>query len=393
MARRPDTTERFSRSLRLLTVAMYAPTAVALSAIRWPFGALGAVLLLAGILAPMPGRVRFGFRDHRRPAWHGRLAVAFDVAWISTLLTPVTTALVAVLVGIHALAMARPYPAVSTVCALGLALGFLFTLYGVFVRRHWVRVRRVEVAIVGLPPIFDGYRIAHLSDLHVGSITSREEALQWVAATNALAVDLVAVTGDVLTTGTAFHDDVVDVLSELRAPDGVLGCLGNHDYYDEGSLVAKLGARGVRFLRNEGLAIARGAESLFVAGVEDAWRGVPDLAAAHADREDGIKTVLLAHNPQYFPEIEGHDVALVLSGHTHAGQIALPFYVHANPSRMTTRFTADLHRHGDAQIFVHAGLGTTGPAIRIGAAPEVVEIVLRCAPIPTRIPPSIPPSA
>jgi predicted MPP superfamily phosphohydrolase len=132
----------------------------------------------------------------------------------------------------------------------------------------------------------------------------------------------------------------------------------------------------VRVLRNEGVALREG--KLFLAGVEDVWRGAPDLDAALRDRPKGAPVVLLAHNPEYFPAAGAAGVALTLSGHTHAGQLAVPFLVsRATLSHFVTRWPAGLFREGDAQIFVHAGLGTTGPAIRLGAAPEVVEIVLR----------------
>ena len=87
--------------------------------------------------------------------------------------------------------------------------------------------------------------------------------------------------------------------------------------------------------------------------------------------------VLLAHNPDFFPHAAKAGIALTLSGHTHAGQLAVPFLVsRATLSHLVTRWPAGLFREGDSRLFVHAGLGTTGPAIRIGAAPEVVEIVL-----------------
>ncbi len=379
---RPFSTSRFVRTVRLVTAAAFAPAGAAVHAVLAPvLGTFGsgtvAVALGAAIVTPLGARVRFGFQDARRPRWLGGLVVPlFDVLWSTAILSPVA-ALLAAVVAVLARAFGAQ-PSIGGTLAGGLALSGALASYGVLVRRRWVRRRTVEVAIEGLPAAFDGYRVAHLSDLHVGSITTAVEAMAWVRATNALDADLVAVTGDLLTTGTAFHDDVVEVVSALRARDGVHACLGNHDYYAEDRLCERLTERGVHVHRNAGVAVRRGDDALFVAGVEDLWRGAPDLRAALRARPTGATSVLLAHNPDFFPRARDAGVDLVLSGHTHAGQIAVPFFVErAGLSHVQHRWAAGLHRDGRAQIFVHAGLGTTGPAIRIGAAPEIVVIVLR----------------
>ncbi|MGZ3449503.1 MAG: metallophosphoesterase [Polyangiales bacterium] len=328
--------------------------------------------MLALLLVPIGARVRLGFQDRK----HGRaltaLTVVFDVYWTGILLAPlmlVPTALVSVV----------RFPGFVRACELAVALGFCMSSYGVLVRRRWTRVRRVQVQIPGLPRAFEGYRIVQLSDLHIGTMNRARSAKRWVKKSNALAPDLVAVTGDLLSSGTAFHDEVVDTLGDLRARDAVVGCLGNHDYYAEDALCEALEGRGVRMLRNRGITIIRENESILVAGVEDYWRGRPDLEAATAEAK-GAPIVLLAHNPDYFPVAREAGVALTLSGHTHAGQLAIPFAVEMlNLSRIATRWTSGSYRDGDAVLFVHAGLGTTGPAIRIGAAPEIVEITLRRA--------------
>jgi predicted MPP superfamily phosphohydrolase len=348
---------------------MSAPALV----VAWHFaGILGLLGLLALVLVPIGPRVRLGFQDQKHGPAFTALAVLFDVLWTGVLFGP--PLLVPTL-----LLSALRFPGLIRVCEIAVALGLGLGAYGVLVRRRWTRIRRVELAIPRLPLSFDGYRIVQLSDLHVGTMNRAPSAKRWVEMTNALAPDLVAVTGDLVSSGTAFHDEVVEVLSGLRARDAVVGCLGNHDYYAEGALCAALEGRGVRMLRNQGFSIARENQAIHVAGVEDFWRGAPDLDAATAGA--GVAPiVLLAHNPDYFPVAREAGVALTLSGHTHAGQLAVPFAVKLlNLSRIATRWSVGTYRDGDAVLFVHAGLGTTGPAIRIGAAPEIVEITLRRA--------------
>jgi predicted MPP superfamily phosphohydrolase len=363
------------RFLQLVTAGALAPAAVGVFRLFVPLGAPTAAVIAAAtsavVLAPVEARIRFGFEDARRTMAERNLAVLYDMLWMTALFTPLTSALAAVVL---AASGRGPIP---FACELGLAAGAALAAYGVLVRRWWVRERALRVRLPGLPSSFDGYRVVHLSDLHVGSIDRKERASAWIEAANAREADLIVVTGDLLTTGTAYHDDVVEVLSGLRARDGVYGCLGNHDYYGEDTLCAKLAARGVRILRNEGVALARGGDTLWLAGVEDVWRGQVDLARALRDRPEAVPAILLAHNPDFFPHARDAGIALTLSGHTHAGQLAVPFLTsRATLSHLVTRWPAGLFREGSSQLFVHAGLGTTGPAIRLGAAPEVVEIEL-----------------
>lgn len=362
---------RYIRFLQLITAGGLAPIAIVVFHLVRPLGVVAAtVASLAAatvVLAPIETRIRFGFEDARRARFITWLVVLFDLVWMATVLSPITTLLSAV--ALAALGRAS----VASACMLGVASATLVAAYGVLIRRRWVVRRKLELKIPNLPASLDGYRIVHLSDLHIGSIDRKSEALAWSASANALSPDLIVVTGDMLTTGVAYHEDATAALGALRARDGVYACLGNHDYYNEDALCRALSEKGVRVLRNEGVAIG----DLYVAGVEDMWRGAPDLVAALRERGDR-PVVLLAHNPDYFPQARAAGVSLTLSGHTHAGQLAIPFFVsRATLSHFVTRWPAGHYREDDAQIFVHAGLGTTGPAIRLGAAPEVVEIVLR----------------
>jgi uncharacterized protein len=370
------------RFLRVVTLVTLPPVAIALVELGRrvpPFvAALLALTVLTGLVWGVGIRVRAGFADVPRARWVGSLAMPlFDWIWTATLFSPIASGIVGLLALPVALLTRLEMPSLAAVTQLGCLLSLLVAGYGVFVRRRWVRRRRIEVRIVDLPPSLEGYTIAHLSDLHIGSVDRASSARRWVELSNALSPDLVAITGDLLSTGTAFHDEVVEVLSELRGKDGVYACLGNHDYYDEGSLCLRLGEGGVRVLRNEGVAVDRGEGRLWLAGVEDKWRGHVDIPAALEGRGDS-PVVLLAHNPDLFAEAATHSVDVTLSGHTHAGQVGIPF-VEGGLARLSTEFAGGLFRRGNSTLFVHAGLGTTGPAIRLGAAPEVVQIVLRRA--------------
>lgn len=255
----------------------------------------------------------------------------------------------------------------------------LISSYGVMIRRRWVRVREVDVDVAGLGASFDGYRIAHLSDLHIGGLCPRSVGERWADRVRALDVDLVALTGDYVTHGDAFHDDIAAVLSAMRAKDGTVAVLGNHDYFgDAEALVDKLRARGVTVLRNESLSLQRGAHAITIAGVDDTWTRRADVGRAMRDRVIGDPVIALAHDPKLFPALAKAGASVVLGGHTHWGQIAVPFLATTlNLSALSYRHHAGTHRIGGAVLYVSPGLGTTGPPVRLGAPPEITVLRLR----------------
>jgi predicted MPP superfamily phosphohydrolase len=253
--------------------------------------------------------------------------------------------------------------------------------YGILVRRKWFVVRDVVVKVRGRDPKFDGYRIAHLSDLHIGTMTPRARGEKWVRAANARSPDLAVVTGDMVTSGTAFHEDIAAVIGGLRAKDGTFVSMGNHDYFGDGEpLITLLHAESARVLRNEGTLLQRDGASLYLAGIDDTWTKRDDIGRALRDRPKGVPSILLAHDPDSFPHAVEHGVDLTLSGHTHGGQIAFPFlYRWLSLARVAHRFNVGLYRQGDSWRYVHPGLGTTGPPMRLGVAPAVVILTLRAA--------------
>ena len=262
---------------------------------------------------------------------------------------------------------------------LSYGVGLALAAYGAIVRRRVFTVKRTTVEIPGLDPELDGYRIAHLSDLHIGPWTPRSWGLRWARAANALECDLAVVTGDLIMSGTAFHEDAADVVGALRAKDGVFVSMGNHDY-DHGNggeaLVAAVESRGARVLRNEGVE----RHGLFIGGIDDRWSNRADLDRVFLQRPSDVITVLLAHDPADFEGAAERGAHLVLSGHTHGGQLALPFAArHANLGRLHRRHTLGVYQRGKSSLVVHPGLGTSGPPVRLGVAPAIVEITLRAS--------------
>jgi predicted MPP superfamily phosphohydrolase len=260
--------------------------------------------------------------------------------------------------------------------AIGLGAALLVTLIAFL---NSPRVREHEIAIAGLPPAFDGYRVAQISDLHCGPFASGARVDGWVAAVNRLEADLVAVTGDLIANGSTFVPVVAASLGRLRGRDGVVACMGNHDYFTDGEEMASaLERAGLTLLRNRGIEVRRDGGALYVAGVDDTWTRRHDLDAALAARPAAAPVLLLAHDPVLFPDAAKRGVALTLSGHTHGGQLGVPFFAKRfNLARSITRFTTGLYEIGAATLYVTRGLGTTGLPIRLFVPPEITVITLR----------------
>lgn len=242
------------------------------------------------------------------------------------------------------------------------------------------RLRRRVVRIDGLPAELDGYRVGQISDVHCGPHTPASRVRRWVERLNALDLDLMTVTGDLITHGSSHVRDVAQALGALRARDGVFACMGNHDYFTDGEhLVRELTGCGLTVLRNRGVIVERDGAQLYVAGVDDTWTDRHDVPRALAERPAGVPTILLAHDPNLFPAAAAHEVELTLSGHTHGGQLAVPGVRHLSLARFITRFTWGLYRRDRSWLYVNRGAGTTGPPVRLGAPAELTVLELRVA--------------
>jgi hypothetical protein len=332
----------------------------------WPI-----VALLAGN-APLGLRIAEGMSD--RPATLPRLLVdlPYYTLWATCFGFLVTGPIAWV---VAALAGARVLPVLQ---ATFLGTAALAT-YAVFVRRHVVRTRRVEARVPGLAAPLDGYRIVQLSDLHVGSHVPPKRAARWVNRANAMRPDLVALTGDLISSGSGFLEATAETLGALRAKDGVFFSPGNHDYFcDHERFFDLLSRAGIGVLRSEGRLVGTGEASIWVAGADDFWTRRADVTRALADRPAGVPVVLLAHDPRLWIPARAHGAALTLAGHTHGGQVAIPFLARwLNLARTAFVHSTGVYREDGATLVVSNGLGTTGPPARLGAAPEIVEITLR----------------
>ena len=259
--------------------------------------------------------------------------------------------------------------------------------YGSVVDRNRFEIKEVSLEYPDLPESFDGYRIIHISDLHARSYAKRTARLERAAQIiNGLDADLIAFTGDLISLVPDEIDPIAASLSTLKAKDGVVSVLGNHDYgtYADTSgvlvddLIVKEREMGWELLLNEHKVLHRGADSIVVIGVENTsvshfFPSNGDLTKA-SEGTDGAFRIVLTHDPMHWEsEILGQDYALTLSGHTHAMQLSIFGW---SPSSLMFKHSDGLYTEDSQHLYINVGLGETIFPARIGARPEITVITL-----------------
>jgi uncharacterized protein len=245
----------------------------------------------------------------------------------------------------------------------------------------------------------DGFKIAQLSDIHIGDFMPREEVRRAVSMANDLNPDLAVVTGDFISNEFDPLGDCIAELSKLRAPLGTWGCNGNHEIYADAEEAAQelFYRHGMKLLRQENVQLDWRGKKLNLIGVDyqrdHMTRGPagPMLQGIEPLISREHPNILLSHNPNSFHRAAEMGIELSLAGHTHGGQVKFEIVDHSwNPAKLITDFVAGLYhlpmgKHGSggtgkrATLYVNRGLGTFGVPMRIGVLPEITLLTLRSA--------------
>ncbi|MGB9454798.1 MAG: metallophosphoesterase [Bryobacteraceae bacterium] len=262
------------------------------------------------------------------------------------------------------------------------AAPFLGGAYGLFYGRLNLEMVERPIRLANLPPAFHGFRIAQLSDIHIGPFMPEEQIRKFAAIANGQKPDLIVLTGDYVTFDAGTQYAVVAALAGLRAPFGVYGCLGNHDAWAgvEDSITALFAANQTRILRGASMPIGIGRDWFNLIGVDfqSRHRFGPSAAVKRLLGNiegliaPGQANILLSHNPDTFDRAAALGIDLSIAGHTHGGQAALEFISpEIAPSRLVTPYVAGIFQKPGGQLYVNRGIGTIGVPIRIGAPPEI----------------------
>jgi predicted MPP superfamily phosphohydrolase len=349
---------------------------------------LAALLVVANAyLVPVLRRAR------RRGGFPGLIARAYMGLGVATILLGFAVAAIWLgflpiggllsLLGVSAEWIFQAFRLVS-IPIVGAIAGML--LWGFTGGQAYLTHTHLRVPLEDLPEDLRGLRIVQTSDLHIGNGMQGRRLERLVVRVNALDPDLVVMTGDIFDFDPAFLERGARALAGLRTRYGVFAVLGNHDTYVGSEQVAEaLGdyAPDLRLLRKEVVRLPLSAP-LYLAGIDDPgrdWtaRGVdnPDLQVLAEELPCDGPTVLLVHRPEAFPQAARLGFPLVLAGHTHGGQLALPSLGgRLNLARLVTRYHRGLFRENGSVLYVNRGVGVAGPALRVNCPREITTIEL-----------------
>jgi predicted MPP superfamily phosphohydrolase len=264
-------------------------------------------------------------------------------------------------------AIAGTDPRTAALAGVGAAVATV--IYGLVHVARGPIVRRVRVPLAKLPAAADGYTIVQLTDVHIGPLLGDRFAAEVVAKVNALAPDLIVITGDLVDGRLDELRPHVEPLRGLRARDGVYAVTGNHEYYwNATAWLEHLRSLGIAILRNEHVTIR---DAFELAGVDDS-SATEDVPRALAGHDDALPVVLLAHHPRTIARAAVAGVDLQLSGHTHGGQLLPLGWL----SRLFEPQVAGLARFGATWLYVSEGTGFWGPPMRVGTSSEIALLTL-----------------
>ncbi|TLD41631.1 MAG: hypothetical protein JETT_2118 [Candidatus Jettenia ecosi] len=247
--------------------------------------------------------------------------------------------------------------------------------YSRLLEPRWVEINDITIKINALPKRFEGMTIAQLSDIHHGKYVPREFIRRCVRKVNALSPDIIVLTGDYIHNSDNFLLPVAKELAELQAKEGIFAVVGNHD--NKGSASDALRKKGIHVLINRHIPLYRKKDYIFIAGIDDLWEGEVNLGTT-LNGMDNKPKILLSHNPDIMEMIQHRDIDFVIAGHTHGGQVNLPFYGSlVTSSKFCIRYASGLFREGKTIMYVNKGIGTSCLPIRFCARPEITLFTLR----------------
>ncbi len=248
------------------------------------------------------------------------------------------------------------------------------------------RIVRKDIALGRWPERLNGFTIVLLSDFHYDPYFSVHPLRAAIPMVNELRPDLIALTGDFVSVplfgdtaaGASAVDPCAQLLRQMKAPHGSWAVLGNHDVFtDPDRITSSLRATGIQVLANESVPIERDGTRFWLSGVDDVLGGTADLAATVRKVPANEATILLAHEPDYADQVVHSPVDLQLSGHTHGGQVRLPFVHPLFLPDLARKYVWGLYKIGGLTLYTNPGLGTVDVPLRLNCPPEITLLTLR----------------
>ncbi|BAZ43492.1 putative Ser/Thr protein phosphatase family protein [Chondrocystis sp. NIES-4102] len=259
----------------------------------------------------------------------------------------------------------------------------LFTccyIYGSKIEPNWLEVVSIDLPIANLTPAFNQFKIVQISDLHISRFMPEKRLNRIIKLVNQQQADAIAITGDFITKGETINLPRLEKkLSQLNSQSPTLAVLGNHDHYRQATpkLKQALADTHIINLDNQIYTIERGQEKLVFAGIDDPYWGQGDLTKVLAQLPNNIPAILLVHEPDFIGEsAKTHKFALQLSGHSHGGQIRLPFQHPLILPYGGKKYFVGQNQVEDTIVYTNRGLGMTALPLRFGSRPEITVFTL-----------------
>ena len=253
--------------------------------------------------------------------------------------------------------------------------------YPVFIERNLVRINRYTIPVDSLPSAFNGFTIAHLTDLHLGTLVSADFIQGVVERTNRLQADMIVCTGDYVhaRNTTAEIDRVWPILSRLHARHGVHAVLGNHDHWADRDRSLYWMERTGQGLRHRCKAIQRGGQRILIGGAGDYWEDQLRIDQVFSGSDENDCRLLLSHNPDSVDTGFKTPLSLVLCGHTHGGQVVLPFVGPPVLPVKNKAYSSGLVTTTRTRVFISRGIGWAIYPVRFNCYPEIAVLKLTAA--------------
>jgi uncharacterized protein len=254
--------------------------------------------------------------------------------------------------------------------------------HATFIEPHNIEVTRIDIPIKNLPAPFHGFRMVQMTDIHHGKYISIDFVRHAVELANREKPDLFLLTGDYVSHDVSCIKPSIGAMGTLRAPHGRVAILGNHDYWvSTHNTRLRLREENIPDLTNSHVVIQRGGAALCVGGVGDLWCDSQNLSRTFAGAPPGAPRILLSHNPDFAEAISpGWKVDIMIAGHTHGGQIVLPYFgAPVVPSDFGQKYCSGLVHGPQCPVYVSRGIGVITPPVRINCRPEIPVFTLRSA--------------
>lgn len=260
------------------------------------------------------------------------------------------------------------------------ALAGVSVLYGVFGERYRIQTKTVHLSFSRLSSTLSGIRIVQFSDTHIGEHYSLKQVARLVDLVQRQKPDVICFTGDLFDSGDGeVKDDIIPILSRLQAGLGKFAVLGNHDIRLNAKRVKDVLERsGFTVLVNENRSIQQGTGRMRVAGIDEMLHGKPDIKLALRGTDKDEFVLLLAHEPDFADTSLKYPVDLQLSGHSHGGQIRIPFIGSIFTPEFGQKYSIGLYSFEGSEfnVYTNRGIGTTLFPIRFNCVPEITVFIL-----------------